>query len=104
MFLSRHSFMSLGCFAREKLYTTYSDPFTSRMIRRIPVADALRPKKDGVVQVHVRRGPVAESLSRMEDERDVEAQLFLPHDEALEGDYEVDERRQRVFRAYEVET
>lgn len=83
---------------------TYSDPFTLRMNRCIPVADALRPKKDSVVQVHVCRGPIAQSLSRVEDERDVEAQFFLPHDEALEGDYEVDERRQRVFRAYEVET
>lgn len=58
----------------------------------LPMTYALCTEKNGIIQVHVRRGAVAQGLSGMEYERNVDPEFFLPRDEPLKRLYEVDNR------------
>ena len=59
--------------------------------------DALRAEQDSVIQVHIGGRAVAKRLTRMEDERDVEAEPPLPFHELLERFQVVRQGIQRVF-------
>lgn len=104
IFLSRQSSMSFGCLTSENLPSIHqtSPLFGSR--RYSPMPDPLGAQQDGVVQVHVRVCAVPEGLSRMEKERDVDTELFLPGHEPGERFEIVDEGFERVLRPNEIES
>ena len=77
---------------------------SSRKIRsRIPMSDALCAQKNSVVEIHICRRAVAQGLSGMEDERDIDIDFLLAFYKAKERFNVVDVWFKRVFMAHEIE-
>ena len=104
IFRSLHISISFGCLSIENLYSqpqTESDTRTEKNEKggSSPVTDALGSQQDGVIQVIICGGTITESLSSMEDKRDIETQLLLTIHEVEEWDEVVYDRFRRIFWA-----
>jgi len=78
---------------------TKSDTQTeqNKKTRPSPVTNSFGSQQDSIVKVIICGGTVTESLSGMEDERDIKTQLLLAVHEAEEWDEVVNNRFRRIF-------
>lgn len=72
-------------------------------LAHLPMSDALRAQKDRIIKVHVGGSTVAQGFSSVEDERDLDSNLFLTRDKFVERYEVVRQRLQRIFMANKIE-